>query len=323
MPVLVEDAYDHFLLACEAEGLSGESVKWYRYALKPVVARFRGMMLNEVTTVMLRQYLTALRGQPGRYMDAEQRPEQIGGLSTETIRGRIRALSRFFNWSMSEYDLLHNPMARIRMPPRERQLPKAIDPADLRRLIASCGDNQEGARDRAILFFLTDTGCRAGGMLTLRPSDLHLHRRRAILREKGNRVRAVPFSSITAEVVARWLAVRPPDAETVFCSLGNSLSSFLYGEPMTVSGLNQVLKRLARRAGVTGRCNPHSFRHGFARSFLQSGGDLATVAQILGHSSIRVTGDFYSAWSDKELAERHDQFSPIKRLTNGEESESE
>ena len=88
---------------------------------------------------------------------------------------------------------------------------------------------------------------------------------------------------------------------------------------MTVSGLNQALKRLARRAGVTGRCNPHSFRHGFARSFLQSGGDLATVAQILGHSSIRVTGDFYSAWSDKELAERHDQFSPIKHLKGGEE----
>ena len=37
--------------------------------------------------------------------------------------------------------------------------------------------------------------------------------------------------------------------------------------------MQQVLKRLNARAGITGRCGPHSLRHTFARSYLVNGGD--------------------------------------------------
>jgi len=50
-----------------------------------------------------------------------------------------------------------------------------------------------------------------------------------------------------------------------------------------------MLKRRAKRAGVQGRSNPHAFRHAFAREYLMSGGDLATLYQLMGHGSVKVT----------------------------------
>ena len=84
-----------------------------------------------------------------------------------------------------------------------------------------------------------------------------------------------------------------------------------------------MLKRLAKRAGVNGRFNPHAFRHGWARGALKNGADLGTVSQILGHSSIQVTAEFYARWADEELAQRHQKFSWLNSTHQDEQSEEE
>lgn len=312
MAVSVAIAADEFLLACQADGLSQETIKWYRYVLKPIVARIGDTPIDQVNVTMIRQYFADLRSQSSRYRNAAQRREQSGPLSIETIRGRTRALNRFFGWCQLEYSLSveTNPMLRIRMPPSSRQQPKAIALDDLRKLLEACGDDRIGKRDRAMLAFLADTGCRAGGMLSLTLENLYLDQGRAILREKGEKTRVVPFARYAAQLLREWLQVRPSDARTVFCSMRPKD----FAQPLTVSGLNQIIRRLKKRAGVTGRCNPHSFRHGFARAYLQNGGDLATLAQLMGHSDVKVTAAFYAVFTDGELARRHEMFSPLRDL---------
>ncbi len=168
----------------------------------------------------------------------------------------------------------------------------------------------KGIRDRAILAFLTDTGCRAGGLLTLRLDDLDLTAGKALVSEKFDKSRVVPFTPYTAELLRQWLAVRPPEAPTVFCSLGPNQ----YARPLYMSGLHHLLERLKLKAGVTGRINPHSFRHGFAREHLKNGGDLATLARLMGHSNVSVTAEFYAVFTEEELADKHAQFSPMRSL---------
>jgi integrase/recombinase XerD len=90
---------------------------------------------------------------------------------------------------------------------------------------------------------------------------------------------------------------------------------------LTSGGLYLILKRLARRAGLGERFNPHSFRHAFAREVLRLGADLATVAQYLGHTNVLVTAKHYARWAEDELRERHDKFSPIRHLKRGENGE--
>ena len=70
---------------------------------------------------------------------------------------------------------------------------------------------------------------------------------------------------------------------------------------MTGSTVIQMLRRMGKRAGVSGRVNPHAFRHAFAREFMLNGGDIGTVSQILGHTQIAVTKQFYAVFSTEEL----------------------
>lgn len=317
MNVPIEAACQEFLETLEAEGRSPQTIKQYRHVLKPLIAKIYGSDVDRVNHMAIREYVTDLRMRLVRYEGAPQRPEIRGGLSSESIRAHVRVIKIFFNWCQRQYDIapIKNPVRNLRMPPMEQQVPKAIDLDDLQKLLLTASDGTiTGRRDLAILAFLIDTGCRAGGLISLRKEDLHMERRQAVLREKGNRIRAVPFSREAATLLRHWLAVCPDKSKTVFCSLGTNH----HAKQLTVSGLNQILKRLAKKAGVKGRCNPHSFRHGFAKFYLTSKGDTFTLAQLMGHGDVRITAR-YAMLTDLELADQHDQHSPLKGLLGGKE----
>jgi site-specific recombinase XerC len=192
-------------------------------------------------------------------------------------------------------------MLNIRAPQATKQAPKAAALDDLRRLIQVAS-----VRDRAILFMLADTGIRAGGLVGLRLDDLNLDRRIAIVTEKGGKSRSVAFLPITGETISTWLAIRPAGGNTVFCGR--------YGAALAVNSLNQAFGRLKKRAGVDGRVNPHSFRHFFAREYIQNGGDLASLTHLMGHSSSLVTTNYYAVFQTEELQAKHDRHSPIRNL---------
>ena len=83
---------------------------------------------------------------------------------------------------------------------------------------------------------------------------------------------------------------------------------------MNPNSVIQMLRRHKRRAGVTGRVNPHSFRHAFAREYILNGGDLASVSDIMGHSQLAVTKQFYAVFNAEELRDKHTAFSPVSHL---------
>jgi hypothetical protein len=59
---------------------------------------------------------------------------------------------------------------------------------------------------------------------------------------------------------------------------------------LTVTGIEQMLREIEKRSKITGvRVSPHTFRHTFARMFLENGGDVYKLSLLLGHSSVWVT----------------------------------
>ncbi|MCC7449613.1 MAG: tyrosine-type recombinase/integrase [Anaerolineae bacterium] len=310
--VSIETAAKDFLLACRANGLKPTSIQWYRHMITPFVAYTWGTPVDQVSASDVRRYIVNLRERPTRYTGARQRPEMTGGLSPQSLRDHVTAMKVFFNWCVREYrlDAWSNPMANVRAPRPDRREPKAIDLDDMRRLIDATDDSPAGRRDRAMIAFLADTGCRAGGLLGLPLSSLHLERRYAIVFEKGDRARAVPFTPYTEQQMRLWLDVRPfVETEAVFCSLSGRTP----GKALTLSGLHAALKRLKKVAGVTGRVNPHAFRHALARHYLLNGGKIEVLSEIMGHSSINVT-QIYARFTDAEIFANHEKFSPISSL---------
>jgi integrase/recombinase XerD len=112
-------------------------------------------------------------------------------------------------------------------------------------------------------------------------------------------------------ILESWLAVRPVWSLTLFCALSWGYT----GQPLTNSGLNQLLRRLAGKAEITGRFNPHSFRHAFGIEMILAGADSAIVSKIMGHSSIKVTVDTYGNFGDdRRLSDHHDKFTLLREV---------
>jgi len=115
-------------------------------------------------------------------------------------------------------------------------------------------------RDNAFIQLLYETGCRIGELLTLRMKNVAFDEFGAILRVQGKtgdrRVRVLASSP----ALAAWLNLHPkhdsPEAP-VWVSRASKKQLL----PFNYSTANVLLRRLARKAGVNKRVNPHIFRH--------------------------------------------------------------
>lgn len=279
-------------LAAQAGEVSVSTRRWYRRRLTAFCEFTGEMSLADVDVVAIRAFRANL-------VDRE--------LSVHYIHGCQRALRRLFAWLIDEGLAARNvakDVPLIRLPP---QPPKALSDDDLLRLLERLP--LEDVRDRAIILLLADTGCRVGGLCGLTLDALDLDNHCATVVEKGRRGRRIYFTELTAETISLYLAVRPHmDSDAVFLSRS--------GAPLTTNGVRLMLERVGKRAGVKGRCNAHSFRHAFARSFLRNGGNLAALGRILGHApGSAVTAKYYAVWDDRELQEYHQRYSPIARVS--------
>jgi len=301
---MLGDALDDFLLALQADGLSPNTVRWYKEKLRRVIAAIgEDKPVEEVSIRDLRAFVADLRARKSRYSDHRFRPEVSGGLSPSCIHGYVKAIRRFFRWLVAEGVITENPAARLKLPKLPKQTPKGVALEDIRKLLEAARGNP---RDYALLLFLIDTGCRVGEICGLTIEDLNLAEGMARVQGKGRKERVVMFGEVTARALAQWLEVRPAGkGDAVFPGKQGAL---------TPDGVRMVLRRLKKKAGVTGRCNPHSFRHAFAREYLLNGGDLASLADLLGHADVGVTKDFYSVFTRHELKEKHCRHSPLKRV---------
>lgn len=318
--MLLSEAIEALAIATRADGRSSRTVEAYREKLGHLLRFLGDVPVESVTVHDLRRYVAGLYGQSTRYEDHPRHQVQEGGLSPFTIAGRVRTMKRLFRWLCEEGQLESNPAARIKTPRPKREKPKGITLEDFQAMLATAqGDGALDVRDRALLMFLFDTGCRVGGLCSLSVDALDFERQRATVREKGGKTRIVFYRQSTARALAKWLEVRPVDrGPNVFVTLGTGGKA--HGG-LAPRGVAEVLRQRSKAGGATGHTNPHAFRHGFARYFLLSGGDLGTLSDILGHSDVGVTKAYYGIFTADELAAKHARHSPLALLeVDGDDS---
>jgi integrase/recombinase XerD len=248
-----------------------------------------------------------LRERITRYQSGTNRPPVSGGLAAETVNAHIRALNRLWKFAADEYGLAGSPMRGIKQTRTEAK-PKSIGVDDFARLLSACDRlpaQAERWRNKALLLLLADTGLRRTAVTTIRLDSLDLIQRRVSVTEKGGKPHVAFFSQFTAAMLHKWIAVRESDSEYLFVSIRT-------GGGLKPSGINQLLKRLKKAAGVTGFANPHAFRHGFAIRFIQAGGDVGVLQKLLGHSDISITAGYYLIFSEDELAKLRDEVDVLK-----------
>jgi len=218
-----------------------------------------------------------------------------------TVRNYYRNLNVFAEWLTQAGHIPNNPLGEITPPkPTANTLPKAISAPDIRKMIgaANC------IRDKAILLFFWDSGCRATEAAGMVWGDIQLKDGTATVIGKGDKSRPVFFCpEITGAVMAAY-------RETVPHTAGNAVFVGKQG-PMTYSGLYQVFARIAERAGIPdSRHNPHAWRHAFGRDTTLSGIPTGVLQKLMGHESIETT-KIYLGFTNDNLKDAHRKHSPV------------
>lgn len=250
--------------------------------------------VRRVTHDDLADYVDSLRGQPS--------------ISANTLQTYVRIMRTFFNWCVKEKYIAVSPAQALSVrSPGRRPGSRAVPSDDLRRMLDAA---RYRPRDRAVLLFLVDTACRAGGLASLTLDRLHLEEGKAVLLEKGNRWHTVYFSPETAEALRAWLEVRPEVGHGyVFTTTGSA------GKPLSRVGVSDVVRRLSKLAGTDKVWTAHAVRHAVGHAYADAGVPVTVTQAKLGHSSPDITMRFYYPEGEQIVAEtsRRLPLAPLRR----------
>jgi site-specific recombinase XerD len=169
--------------------------------------------------------------------------------------------------------------------------------------------NPTGCRDFAILILMLDSGLRLSEVIGLLDMNLDIDAGCLKVMGKGSKERIVPFGATTQKALWRYRHhYRPEPAHS-------AVQAFFLtqdGEAMTANGVTSMFVRLGKRSGLT-RLHPHLCRHTFATRYLMNGGDVFSLQQILGHTTLEMVRRYVSLAS-AHVAVQHRKFSPMDRL---------
>ncbi|CAM3817440.1 hypothetical protein DESA109040_22055 [Deinococcus saxicola] len=176
-------------------------------------------------------------------------------------------------------------------------------------LLKAARNSDQPLRDTAMLLTFFDTGIRLGELIGLRVGDLQPDRGLLRVIGKGDQERSVPIGTRAfAAVNAYMMRERRPRPGVRHLFLNRR------GQQMTYSAVSIRLARFSVTLGLPREdTTPHTFRRGFAVEFLRNGGDVFTLQQILGHSSLEMTRRYVN-FLDEDLKTAHLRFSPGDRL---------
>jgi integrase/recombinase XerD len=277
----------------------------------------RGLAANTLTSYRrdLDRYLdtlaadgiTAVPGVTRAHVDAYLARLRSGdadhpALSVASAARALSAVRGLHRFAVREGLADADPGRDVRPPAPARRLPKALDVADVERLLAAAGgeDTPRGLRDRALLEFLYGTGSRISEAVGAAVDDIDLtggaDGGAVVLRGKGGRTRLVPVGRYAADAVSAYLVrARPALAAAGRGRRGPGPALFLNarGGPLTRQGAWGILRGAAERAGlpVDGArgVSPHTLRHSYATHLLDGGADVRVVQELLGHASVTTT----------------------------------
>lgn len=219
-------------------------------------------------------------------------------------------LRTFFGWlfhrGYTEGHLLEN----LKVPKKAELIYEPLTPEEVNQLFSAMNSGTAlGARNTALVSLMLDTGLRVSEEANLAAADLHLDSRYVKVMGKGSKERMISFGvSCQRTLLQYYHYFRPepahPGVETFFLSID--------GYPMTASSIQSMMKRLAKSSGVP-RMYPHLLRHTYATLFLLNGGDVFTLQQNLGHTTLEMVRR-YVHLASRMAAIRGQSFSPLDRL---------
>jgi site-specific recombinase XerD len=289
-------------------------------------------------TRMTETYIPGKPGQPVENDDANDTARRKH-FSKRSVNKELSYLSKMIKWAEDQDPPLVEPGSiRIKLYPKKQTqraepiLPHSTDEVDA--LIAAIGDlerygkktcnkgvHQHMAKDRyGLCLLMYNAGLR-------KSEALKIEANRVMLPSKPiKRGESIDYGTITVIRKGGRVQVLPILTKHLYAELKERLkkkkTGYLYTNPLTKKpyvDIRDGIKSAGKAAGVNKKNNPHLFRHDYVTHLHESGVDMKSISELVGHSNLATTSEIYSHLTTNTLRDRAQNFSnrinAIKKMT--------
>ncbi|MEQ1798412.1 MAG: tyrosine-type recombinase/integrase [Lacibacter sp.] len=230
------------------------------------------------------------------------------GASAKTINRRISTLKSFFKYQLRQEVIETSPMTTIVSPKQSKRLPNYVEQKDTEVLFehVEFPDNWEGLMNKMILELLYCSGMRLSELISLKETQVDLHKNSLKILGKGNKERIIPFSYEIRTDLEQYLKEKKNQ-------FGETAAEFLLvnekGNKLYPKYVQLVVKKYLSLITTIEKKSPHVLRHTFATHLMNNGAELNAVKELLGHSSLAAT-QIYTHNTIEKLKDIHKKAHP-------------
>lgn len=232
--------------------------------------------LDQIDHITIRDFLASL------YVKGNQKP---------TVARKLAAIRSFFRFLHREGRIAQNPARLVKTPRTAKRNPKILSIQEVE-VILQLPDigTDRGARDAGMLELLYATGVRVSELVGINLDDCSFSERLLKVRGKGRKERLVPFGDKAHSALKNYLQARVRVlARQRSCRETSALFLNLQGKRISVRSVQRILNQYLTESALMLKVHPHLFRHSFATHLLNSGADLRSIQELLGHESLATT----------------------------------
>ena len=288
---IINDIKEYIVFISQVKNLSENTSKSYERDLKKLHLFLLDLNISEYSQI-----------------SAETCSAWVGSLYSQnnnpkSIQRHLSSAKGFFRFLKKNNLIESSPFELISAPKSSSTLPEVLSPEDVEQLLNFKPTNMIEIRDMAIVELMYSSGLRVSETANINISDFEENKTFLRVLGKGSKTRLVPMGRLAINAINNWLMER----EKI---LNNTDALFLNskGTRLTVRSIQLRLKKMAVKQGLP-PIHPHMLRHSFATHMLESSGDLRTIQELLGHSSLSTT-QIYTKLDYQHLAKIYDQAHP-------------
>ena len=230
--------------------------------------------------------------------------------SDKSIARKVATLKSIFNYMSKNNIIDKNILQSIKTPKVSKKLPHLLSENEVNKLFSIELSDDRILMEVCILELFYATGIRISELAKVKINNIDFNERMMKVTGKGNKERIVILNKNSIELLRKYMNIFCKENQIyLFAPLinKNKLSGHI-----SEKAIYNIAKKHLKRISNDEKLSPHSLRHSFATHLLQSGADLMSVKELLGHESLSSTQG-YTHVQLKKMKKDYKKSHPLSR----------
>lgn len=231
-----------------------------------------------------------------------------------TVARKLTSIKNFHSFLEKEGIVSKNVSVGIKRPKLRKTVVRSLSVSDVDKLLDIKLNTPFDYRNKAMLELIYGTGLRVSELVNLTLNNIDFTNCIIRIVGKGNKERIIPLGEYSMYYLDLYMERRNSLLKKNIC---DALFLNNHGKKITRQGFFKILKGLLKEKGLDIDASPHTLRHSFATHLLNSGADLRSIQEMLGHSDISTTR-IYTHVGDSKIRNDYKEYHPRNMKDKGE-----